>query len=53
MIRERWSVHFMGWFTVLIIIGAVAACSLTTPLPSNLDKLAISDRAVMWLGVGK
>lgn len=48
MIKER-TLQFMFWFTILFIIGGVGACQLTRPLPSNLDKLALSDQAVVKL----
>ncbi|QXE86006.1 hypothetical protein KP003_16825 [Geomonas nitrogeniifigens] len=48
MHQER-SLQFMGWITVAIIIAAVAACEATKPLPSNLEKLAASPRALQRL----
>ena len=43
--RER-NIYFMAWALILLILGGVAACSLTAQLPSNLEKLALSDSAI-------
>lgn len=47
MDKER-SLQFMFWFTILFIVAAVGACQLGS-LPVNLEKLALSDQALVRL----
>lgn len=49
MMRQERSTQFMGWLIVAAIIAAVAACEASKPLPTNLEKLALSDSALVRL----
>lgn len=45
MKKER-SIASMTWLTILFILGGIACCTAMKPLPSNLERLALSPSAI-------